>query len=96
MWKKTYNFAAVPPGEEGQKLAKSLVDDAWERYESNISMIKQWRPEEGRLEKYLADIKELVGCREPVEIVVIYFVGGFEGNPFVGPYDKTEWHCASR
>lgn len=89
LWKETYNFAAVPPGEDGQRLAKTLLDNAWIKYEYNINMIRQWKPEKGRLEKYLEEIKELLGCREPVELVVIYFVGGFEGNPFVAPYDKN-------
>lgn len=88
MWKELYNFAAVPPGEEGQTVAKKLLNDAWDKYEQNLSVIEKWTPEEGKVQTYLTKVKALLGCDQPINFVVIYFVGGFENNPFVAPFDK--------
>lgn len=40
LWKEHYNFAAVPPGEEGQAIAKKLLNDAWEKYEHHLPIIE--------------------------------------------------------
>ncbi|CAM3066867.1 hypothetical protein FITA111629_01485 [Filibacter tadaridae] len=88
MWKELYNFAAVPPGEEGQTVAKKLLNDAWDKYEQNLSVIEKWTPDEGKIQTYLTKVKALLGCDQPINFVVIYFVGGFENNPFVAPFDK--------
>jgi len=29
LWKKDYDFAAVPPTPEGEEIAKELLNDAW-------------------------------------------------------------------
>src|SRR5699024_1561909 len=88
LWKKHYNFAAVPPGAEGEKIARTLLDDSWDRYKKNINYIRNWTiPDHQEVEQYLKEIKSLLGCEKPVNIVLIYFVGGFENNPFIAPYD---------
>jgi hypothetical protein len=88
LWKEHYNFAAIPPGEEGKKLARLLLDEAWEKYQENIEFIKKWEPNQPRVEKFLNEVKSLLHCDKSIRFVVIYFVGGFEGNPFVAPYDS--------
>lgn len=87
MWKELYNFAAVPPGEEGLAMAKKLLNNAWDKYEENLSLIEKWTPDETLVHKYLKEVKTLLGCDQPINFVVIYFVGGFENNPFVAPFD---------
>lgn len=88
MWKELYNFAAVPPGEDGQTLAKKLLNEAWDKYAQNLSVIEEWSPDEEKVQAYLSKVKALLGCDQPINFVVIYFVGGFENNPFVAPFDK--------
>ncbi len=31
-WRKEYGLAAVPPGDEGQKIARGQLDAVWDRY----------------------------------------------------------------
>ncbi|MGE7600460.1 DUF2268 domain-containing putative Zn-dependent protease [Lysinibacillus fusiformis] len=88
IWKKHYNFAAVPPGDEGQKIAKSLFYGAWEKYKKNINYIKNWKENLTKVENCLKEVKTLLGYDKPINLVLIYFVGGFENNAFVAPYDQ--------
>lgn len=87
LWKEHYNFAAMPPGEEGQTMAVKLLEDAWEKYDQHLSIIEKWTPDVGKVKAYLTKVKKLLGYDLPVNMVVIYFVGGFENNAFVAPYD---------
>ncbi|WP_040225548.1 hypothetical protein [Bhargavaea cecembensis] len=87
LWKELYDFAAVPPGEEGQAMAKKLVEGAWDKYEQELTVIEKWAPDEEKVKTYLSKVKTLLGYDQPVSLVVIYFVGGFENNPFVAPFD---------
>nr|WP_289037033.1 DUF2268 domain-containing putative Zn-dependent protease [uncultured Allobacillus sp.] len=87
LWKEHYNFAAIPPGSDGEKLAKELLEHAWDQYEERFDYIKNWTPNGQKVEDNLSKIKSLLGCEEPIKIVIIYFVGAFENNAFVAPYD---------
>ncbi|MBR7552693.1 DUF2268 domain-containing putative Zn-dependent protease [Allobacillus sp. GCM10007491] len=87
LWKEHYNFAAIPPGPDGQTLAKELLEHAWDQYEERFDYIKNWEPEHQKVADYLSEIKSLLGCEDPIKIVIIYFVGAFENNAFVAPYD---------
>src|SRR6516225_279901 len=40
LWKKMYHFAAVPPTTEGDKMARDLLDRAWDRYPSALEQIR--------------------------------------------------------
>ncbi|QPC45861.1 hypothetical protein [Mangrovibacillus cuniculi] len=88
LWKEHYNFAAVPPGEEGKKKARQLLDNAWNQYRERIRYLENWESDVRSVELYLSKVKSLLGYQEPINLVVVYFVGGFEGNPFVAPYDQ--------
>jgi len=90
MWKELYNFAAVPPGEEGQTMAKKLLNSAWDKYEQDLSVIEKWTPDNEKVKTHLSKVKTLLGCDQPINFVVIYFVGGFENNPFVAPFDEEK------
>ncbi|EJR54916.1 hypothetical protein IIM_01856 [Bacillus cereus VD107] len=86
-WKEHYNFAAVPPGEEGRQLAKELLRSAWPKYEKKIEYIINWEPNLQIIETYLEEVKELLNCKENINITIVYFVGAFDENPFVTPTD---------
>ncbi|WP_226087655.1 DUF2268 domain-containing putative Zn-dependent protease [Mesobacillus sp. S13] len=89
LWKEHYNFAAVPPGDDGQKMARKLLDTAWDHYAEHLSFIEKWEPNEEKVKEYLTKVKSLLGYDHPIDLVVVYFVGGFENNPFVAPYDQN-------
>lgn len=88
LWQEHYNFAAVPPGEEGKTIARNLLDSAWGNYAEHLSFIESWKPNEEKIRQYLKEVKKLLGYEQPINLVVVYFVGGFENNPFVAPYDQ--------
>ncbi|MBE6610409.1 MAG: hypothetical protein E7634_07045 [Ruminococcaceae bacterium] len=88
-WKKHYGFAAVPPGEEGELLAKELLDSAWDKYEKVIPFLEQWSPDAERIEQHLSKIKSALNFSESVDVVLIFFVGAFDENAFAAPYGKN-------
>lgn len=88
LWKEHYNFAAVPPGEDGKRMARNILDTAWDKYADNLSFIEKWEPNEEKVRNCLTKVKALLGYDKPIDLVVVFFVGGFENNPFVAPYDK--------
>ncbi|MGN4443520.1 DUF2268 domain-containing putative Zn-dependent protease [Bacillus cereus group sp. MYBK79-1] len=88
LWKEHYNFAAVPPGDEGTNLARELLRNAWTKYEKKLEYIINWEPKLQIIETYLKEVKKLLNCKENICITVVYFVGAFDDNPFVAPtYD---------
>ena len=89
LWEKHYNFAAIPPGEEGKTIARSLLDGAWNTYSEHLIMLENWEPNLEKVKEYLTKVKKLLGYDQPINFVVVYFVGGFENNPFVAPYDEN-------
>lgn len=86
IWKENYNFAAVPPGEQGEQMAKELLMNAWPKYPEIISYIESWSPNTERVEFYVDKVKKLLGCEQSVGIALVYYVGCFEHNAFVTPY----------
>ncbi|MBT2691775.1 DUF2268 domain-containing putative Zn-dependent protease [Bacillus sp. ISL-55] len=87
LWEEHYNFAAVPPGEEGRMIARNLLGAAWESYANHLSFIEKWEPNLEIVRDFLSKVKALLGYDQPIDFVVVYFVGGFENNPFVAPFD---------
>jgi hypothetical protein len=64
-----------------------LLEKAWDKYQENLEYIKQWEPSQQKVEECLKKVKVLLGCNNSISFVVIYFVGAFEANAFVAPYD---------
>lgn len=89
LWEKHYNFAAIPPGEEGKTMARNLLDGAWNTYSEHLIMLENWEPNLEKVNDYLTKVKKLLGYDKSISLVVVYFVGGFENNPFVAPYDEN-------
>lgn len=89
LWKKHYGFAAVPPGEEGARLAKQQLEAAWEQYEKVIPFLEQWSPDSEKIQQYLSRIKSVLEYNEVVDVVLIFFVGAFDGNAFAAPYGEN-------
>jgi hypothetical protein len=88
IWKKDYDFAAIPPTPEGQQIARKLLDDAWSRYPAVIDRIRAgasgMTPDPNRTVRSIA---ELLRPEKPVNITLIVYVGGFENNAFTAAQD---------
>lgn len=83
LWKARYGFAAVPPGPQGEAIARQLLDGAWPKYPVILPTVEAgataMRPDAlSVLEKVAAVLKP----EGPVDVRVIAYVGGFEGNAF--------------
>lgn len=89
LWLEHYNFAAVPPGEGGKVIAKRLLDTAWNSYSGQLPILENFEPNLDKVKEYLTQIKQLLGYDQSITVVVVYFVGGFENNPFVAPYGEN-------
>ena len=83
VWKKDYNFAAVPPTPEGEQMARKIVDDAWPKYPGVLDRIR------GGAASITPDphvtvgkIAELLRPEKPVNITLLVYVGGLDGNAF--------------
>ena len=88
-WKKHYGFAAVPPGEEGELLAKQMLDCAWDKYEAVIPFLEKWSPDIQKIQQYLSKIKNALDFSGAVDVVLVFFVGAFDENAFAAPYGEN-------
>jgi hypothetical protein len=89
LWKKLYGFAAVPPTPEGQAMARKLLDAAWPKYPAALARIRQGptvitpKPQDA-----LEQVAMMLAVDVPIEVKLIVYVGGFEGNAFTAPDKK--------
>src|SRR5699024_5868413 len=86
LWKKYYNFAALPPGYDQQ--ARKQLNQTWVKYQSNINQILNWKPDQIKLESIFAEIKSLLGSDEDIPFVIVFFVSAFDNSAFVAPYNE--------
>lgn len=93
LWKEQYGFAAVPPGEQGAQMAKQLLETAWDQYAPAMPLLRQWSPDPETVQQYLSKIKFELAYSEPVDVVLIFFVGMFDGNAFAAPYGDRMAIC---
>ena len=83
LWRRLYNFAAVPPTPFGDSLARRLLDSAWTRYHAALAIIKKGPAGLGiSPDSALARVLGLLQCGDSVKVRLTVFVGGFEGNAF--------------
>lgn len=89
IWKEKYGFAAVPPGDQGQKIVLDSLFKVYPNYAKAIQTIETFTPDESTIYDTLTQVKSCLGFHESIDLVVIYFVGFFENNAFVAPYDEN-------
>jgi hypothetical protein len=83
LWKQMYDFAAVPPTPEGEKLARTLLDHAWARYPTVLQQLRAGAPGMSPKPQATMDaVAALLQLDRPATVRLIAFVGGFEGNAF--------------
>jgi hypothetical protein len=82
-WELWNHFAAVPPTPEGDKMARDLLDRAWDRYPSVLEQIRfgatSVRPV---AERQLKAVDALLRPDKPIPVEILLYVGGFEDNAF--------------
>ncbi|WP_243299475.1 DUF2268 domain-containing putative Zn-dependent protease [Bacillus litorisediminis] len=88
LWEELYGFAAVPPGDQGKETARQLLKEAWNRYPEMIEKLKSWSPDEEKIKFVLTKVKQALDYNQSIDLVILHFVGGFEGNCFTAPYDE--------
>lgn len=87
LWKRMYHFAAVPPTPEGEKMARSLFDQAWPRYPSVLDRIRGGASTITPVaELQLNSVAALLRPDKPVHIELLVYVGGLEDNAFTVAY----------
>lgn len=83
LWKKDYDFAAVPPTPEGEEIAKKLLNDAWPRYSAVLDRIRKGAagltPDPHIT---IHSVAELLQPEKPVDVTLLVYVGAFEENAF--------------
>ena len=77
----------MPPGPEGDALARSLLDKAWPRYPSLIPVLPSLArsSEESARELFDADTAVLASGDAPVQVKLILIVGQFDNNAYSIP-----------
>ena len=83
LWKQMYDFAAVPPTDEGHKIARRMLDEAWPRYASVLELIgggaATLTPDPQAM---VQSIAELLKVENPAKVTLRVFVGSFDNNAF--------------
>jgi len=88
LWKEHYNFVALPPGYD--QTARNQLNQTWKKYQKNIEQIQDWEPDKGKTDMFLKEIKTLLGCTKDIPFVLLFFVGTFNNNAFVAPYNESK------
>jgi hypothetical protein len=87
LWQTEDGLAAVPPGPDGDAMARKLLDDAWSQYPALV-------PKLGALEKnaeatareMFAKDNDILGtANDPVHTRLILYAGQFDNNAFTVP-----------
>jgi hypothetical protein len=88
LWKKDYDFAAVPPTTQGEAMAKQMLTEAWPRYPAAIGVIGKGAagltPDPHATFQAVA---ALLKPGAPVSVTLLVYVGGFENNAFTSASD---------
>ena len=83
LWKEKYDFAAVPPTPEGDKIARSLLADAWPRYPGVMDRIRAGAADlTPGPEATVRSVAALLRPETPVHVRLLVFVGDLENNAF--------------
>lgn len=87
LWQKEDGLAAVPPGPDGDRLARQLLDAAWDRYPAltpKLDTLERAAEDEGRAS--FDKINELLATKEdPIHSRLVLYVGQFDDNAFTVP-----------
>ena len=83
-----YHFAAVPPTPQGEKMARTLFDQAWPRYPSVLERIRGGAASvTPGADQQLKAVAALLRPDKPIHIELLVYVGGLEDNAFTVAYE---------
>jgi len=89
LWKKLYGFAAVPPGPAGEKMAHTLLDNAWPKYPGVMNRIRLGasilNPAPLTILGRVAGLLNADTTQDSIRVKLYVFVGGLENNAFAFP-----------
>jgi len=95
LWRSMYDFAAVPPGPDGEAMARTLLDHAWPEYPSVLDRIRtQPAVLVDQAHQDVDRIGALLQLDRPVEIQLVLYVGALETNAFTYVPDDGRPHVA--
>lgn len=88
LWKQHYDFAAVPPTEEGYRLARQMLDESFHRYPEVLDLIRAgatgYRP---ALEPVLEATCRAMEFDQEMTVEVVFYVGMLEYNAFAAQFN---------
>jgi hypothetical protein len=87
LWQIEDGLAAVPPGPDGDAMARKLLDDAWAKYPALVPKLDELEKtaEETARAMFARDNDILGTANDPVHTRLILYVGQFDNNAFTVP-----------
>ena len=87
LWQTEDGLAAVPPGPDGDAMARKLLDDAWSKYPALMPKLDglEKGAEETAREMFAKDNEILGTANDPIHTRLILYVGQFDNNAFTVP-----------
>lgn len=87
LWQTEDGLAAVPPGPDGDKMARKLLDDAWSRYPALVPKLPalEKAAEDTARAMFAKDNDILGAANDPIHTRLILYVGQFDNNAFTVP-----------
>jgi hypothetical protein len=87
LWQTEDGLAAVPPGPDGDAMARKLLDDAWSRYPALTPKLDglEKTAEETAREMFARDNEILGTANDNINTRLILYVGQFDNNAFTVP-----------
>jgi hypothetical protein len=83
LWKREYDFAAVPPTPDGEAMARRLLDAAWPRYPGVLARIEKGAAGiEPKPDDTLRRVVVELQPDQAVQIKLLAYVGALDGNAF--------------
>jgi hypothetical protein len=87
LWQKEDGLAAVPPGPQGDAMARQLLDAAWDKYPPLIARLPALtKSAEETARTLFAKDNEILGTADtPIRARIVLYVGQFDNNAFTAP-----------
>ncbi|HEY8949787.1 MAG TPA: DUF2268 domain-containing putative Zn-dependent protease [Rhizomicrobium sp.] len=87
LWQTEDGLAAVPPGADGDAMARKLLDDAWSRYPALMPKLDglEKAAEATAREMFAKDNEILDAANDPIHTRLVLYVGQFDNNAFTVP-----------
>ncbi|HET9030147.1 MAG TPA: DUF2268 domain-containing putative Zn-dependent protease [Candidatus Aquilonibacter sp.] len=87
LWQKEDGIAAVPPGPQGQQMARELLDAAWPRYPSLVAKLPVMaETAQADAQASFTALNRLFADEEtPIDTRLVLYVGQFDNNAYTIP-----------